>query len=139
MHLSPKRNILQFPRCPFLYPLPPRPLLISLCLCLCVPLYLTLKPYRRLSRLAQDKFCLQWDDGGGRRPRTKGAFIAAGSGWLRRDNGHILQLLKQIAVCSLSARVDVGELGFCGQAWAAAGKRPGSHVDEAKIKQQRQR
>lgn len=108
-------------------------------------LYLTLKPYHGLSRLAQDKFRLQRDDGGGRRARTKGAFIAVGSGWLRRDNGRILQLLKQIAVCSPSARVAVGELGFCGQAWAAEGKSPLlpevalSHVDEAKVKQQRQR
>lgn len=30
------------------------------------------------------------DGGGGRRARTKGAFIAVGSGWLPTDNGHIL-------------------------------------------------
>lgn len=33
--------------------------------------------------------------------RTKGAFIAVGSGCLRTDNGLILLILRQIAVCSL--------------------------------------
>lgn len=61
----------------------------------------TLKPHHGLSRPAQDKFCLHQDGGGGRRAWTKDAFIAVGSGWLRTDNGHILQFLKQIAVCSL--------------------------------------
>lgn len=61
----------------------------------------TLKPHQGLSSPAQDKFCLHQDGGGGRRVWTKDAFIAVGSGWLRTDNGHILQLLKQIAVCSL--------------------------------------
>lgn len=69
----------------------------SLCLCTCLP---TLKPQRGLSRPEQDNFCLHRDGGGGGRARTKEAFIAVSSGWLRTDNGHILQLLKQIAVCS---------------------------------------
>ncbi len=75
----------------------------------CVSLYAsfflpTLKLHHGLSRPAQDKFCLHRDGGGGRRAWTKDAFVAVSSGWLRTDNGHILQLLKQIAVCSLPLR-----------------------------------
>lgn len=97
MHLSSKLNILRFPWCPFLHPPPPRPLLISLR----VSFSFFFSTCTEVSRPAQDKFCLHQDGGGGRRARTKDAFIAVGSGWLRTDNGHILQVLKQIAVCSL--------------------------------------
>lgn len=120
---------------------------MSLSYCFSLP---TLKPHHGLSRPAQDKFCLHQDGGGGRRAWTKGAFIAVCSGWLRTDNGHILQFLKQIAVCSLPCSggqraVEVGELGFRGQASAGEGKSQLlpevalSHVEGAKIKQQRQR
>lgn len=71
----------------------------SLSLCFSLP---TLKPHHGLTRPAQDKFCLHQDGGEGRRAWTKDAFIAVGSGWLQIDNGHILQLQKQIAVCSLA-------------------------------------
>lgn len=101
MHLSPKPNILRFPWCPFLHP-PPAPPSPHPFVCVSLCLYLSaLKAHHGLSRPAQDKFCLHWDGRGEPRARTKDAFIVVGSGWLRTDNGHILQLLKQIAVCSL--------------------------------------
>lgn len=61
-----------------------------------------------------------------RRPRTNGAFRAVGSGRLRTDDGLILPLRKQIAVCSRPclgeqrAAVGVGgggaqAEGFCGR------------------------
>lgn len=61
----------------------------SACLYFSLP---AVKPHHRLSRPAQDQLCLRQDvgGGGGRRTRTKGAFIAVGSGWLPTDNGHIL-------------------------------------------------
>lgn len=51
---------------------------------------------------------------------TKGAFIAVGSGCLRTDNGLILLILKQIAVCSLPFQgeeraVGAGDWGSCGR------------------------
>lgn len=97
-HLSPKLNILQLPWCVPSYILSPP----HLSECLLLSLYLlSMNPHHGLSRPAQDKFCLHWDGGGERRAWTKDTFIAVGSGWLRTDNGHILQFLKQIAVCSL--------------------------------------
>ena len=109
----------------------------------------TLKPHHGLSRPAQGSFCLQQDGWGELRTLTKGAFTVVGSVWLLTDNGHILHFLKQIAVCSLACyaalRAAVGELGFCSQDLAGEGQSrlfPEvvlSHVEEAKIKQQRQR
>ena len=58
---------------------------------------------------------------------TKDPFKAVGSGWLQADNGHILQLLKQITAGSLLRRggqAEAGqeEQGFCGPATASGGQ-----------------
>lgn len=39
-------------------------------------------------------------------PRTKGTFVAVGSGWLPTHNGHILRVLKQTAVCGLTCSTE---------------------------------